>query len=405
MLINLNKKKILIGITGSISIYKTCEIIRLFIKSNAEVYVVMTEDAIKFISPILFEGLTRNKVLCKDTESWSSYLNHIDIGQKCDIFLIAPATMNTINKIANGISDNILLQTILAFSKKILIAPSTNTNMLLNEISKNSIEKLQKLKYIFIKSQKKILACGTEGDGALAEPIEIFYEVSKSLLSNDFWADRNVIVTSGGTVEKIDDVRYISNFSTGKMGNSLALSLYLRGAKVTLLSSANNSNMPNGIKIIKFKSSQELYENLEEVIKKLDKTKKPYIFMLSAVSDFIPEYRKGKIKKNENEDNLNLSLKKNIDILLNIDKKNTVSIGFKLEMNKEKSTQSAINSLNSKKIDAICLNILKDSNDFEKDSNNILFITQNNKIDLGTNSKINLSFKILDESSKLDGQK
>ena len=400
MLIKLDKKTILIGITGSISIYKICELIRLFKKSNAEVYIVMTENATKFISPLLFEGLSRNRVLYKNSESWSSYLNHIDIGKKCDIFLIAPATGNTINKIANGISDNILLQTTLAFTKNILIAPSANTNMLFNKITEESIKKLLKLKYIFIKSQNKILACGDKGYGALAEPKEIFYEVAKYLLLDNFWIDREVIVTGGGTIEKIDEVRYISNFSSGKMANSLVTALYLRGAKIIFLTSSQYENIPKNIKIVEVKSSEDIYRELNINIENLNRKKKPYLFMVSAVSDFIPTSIKGKIKK-ENKDNLLLNLKKNIDILSTINNQNLVLIGFKVEMNQKEAIQNATNSLINKKLDAICLNIFENSNNFGKINNNINFITKFDKKDLGIDKKINLAFKILDEGKKI----
>ena len=227
MQIDLTGKSVLLGVTGSISAYKACDIARLFVKAGADVHVVMTASSERFVSALTFEALTRNAVLTDASESWAGDLNHIDIGKKCDIFLIAPCSANSINKLSQGITDNILTQTAIAFTKKILIAPAANTQMLQNSFTQKSLHTLQKNSYSIISPQVKELACGDIGSGALADPQEIFYAGSRALLEESFWKERAVVVTGGGTREKIDEVRYISNFSSGKMAKSLCLSLYL----------------------------------------------------------------------------------------------------------------------------------------------------------------------------------
>ena len=232
MQVNLTGKSILLGVTGSISAYKACDLARLFIQAGAEVHVVMTNAAERFVSALTFEALTRNAVLTDSSESWSSTLNHIEIGKKCDVFIIAPATANTLNKLSKGIADNILTQSALAFKGQMLVAPAANTQMLANHYTTGSLKMLGVNDYVIISPQEKLLACGDVGNGALATPSEIFFETAKALLKEDFWEDRRIVVTGGGTREKIDEVRYISNFSSGKMANALCLSLYLKGADV-----------------------------------------------------------------------------------------------------------------------------------------------------------------------------
>jgi len=260
MNINLKDKNVALGVTGSISVYKACEIARLFIKAGANVHVIMTPSAKKFISPLTFEALTRNPVLCDESESWASSHNHIDTAKKCDILLIAPATANTLNKLSKGISDNILLQVALAFRGTILVAPAANTQMLSNHLTNGSLKMLRVNDVRIIASQNKLLACGDTGDGALAQPLEIFYHGAKALLEEDFWINRKVVVTGGGTREKIDEVRYLSNFSSGKMASSIATALYLRGADVCYITTADVSQLPLEVYTIEIDTAKEMLD-------------------------------------------------------------------------------------------------------------------------------------------------
>ncbi|MCK4442543.1 MAG: bifunctional phosphopantothenoylcysteine decarboxylase/phosphopantothenate--cysteine ligase CoaBC [Sulfurovaceae bacterium] len=422
MQIDLKGKKILLGVTGSISAYKACEVARLFIKSGASVQVVMTPSAERFVSSLTFEALTRNPVLTENSESWSTKLNHIDIGKSADVFVVAPATANTINKLSKGIADNILLQTALAFNKPLLIAPSANTNMIENHYTVGSLKMLAVNEVTIISSQSKLLACGDKGNGGLAEPLEIFYQTAKELLINNFWKDRKVVVTGGGTREKIDDVRYLSNFSSGKMANALATALYLRGADVCLITTANHSNIPNEIYTIDVEDAEEMLEYTIDSIRvakkgKMSKAtmnssqaihliqKRPYLFMASAVSDFTPKFPQiGKIKKSDIGNNWSIELKQNPDILKEINKDGITTIAFKAEMDSNKGFDNAKELLKRKSVDGVCYNLLEDSQSFGTDDNSIIFITKENSINLGKSDKLSLSFKILEESQKINNE-
>ena len=205
----LKNKNILVGVTGSIAIYKSLELIREFVKNGANVRVVMSDSAKKFITPLTFEALTREKVLDESSESWANDNNHIEIGKWADVFVLSPATANTINKLNHGIADNLLLQTALAYKKMIILAPSANTNMISHNSTKASLKMLKLINYKVVEPVEKVLACGDEGVGALAEVKDIYYATARELLKEEFWINRKVVVSGGGTIEKIDDVRYI----------------------------------------------------------------------------------------------------------------------------------------------------------------------------------------------------
>jgi len=381
---------ILIGVTGSIAIYKTLELIRLFIKNGDNVKVIMTKSAQSFITPLTFESLTNNQVLTEKTESWANEYNHIDIGKWADIFIIAPATANTINKLNAGIADNLLLQTYLAFTKEIIIAPAANTNMYLHPTTQNA---LKNLPHHIIEANSGLLACGDEGIGKMADIKDIFYKTLQVLNKDEFWSNKNVIVTAGGTIEKIDDVRYISNFSSGKMGENLALALYLAGANVTLLSSKQH-NLPKDIQIVPFESVKNLKILLDTLI-----PNNQYLFMAAAVSDYSPTPINGKIKKDKlNSDTWQLTLHKNIDILASIN--GIKKIGFKAETDEVNGLNSAKKALISKNCDAICFNLLT-KNNFGSDENEIIFITKNKEIKLPQNSKFEIAKQIIKETKNV----
>ncbi len=415
----LKDKKILLGVTGSIAVYKSLELVRLFVKAGADVKVVMSESAKKFVTPLSFETLTSNQVLDDTNESWVTDHNHIKTTQWCDLFVIAPATANTIAKLANAIADNMLLQCALAYPDTKILAPSANTNMLNNPITKGNLKMLAIANYEMVETQTKELACKTTGDGAMAEPIDIFWQGARALLKEDFWSDRRVIVTGGGTIEKIDDVRYLSNFSSGKMASSLATALYCKGADVNLIATRFEDNIPSNMHTIDVESSSEMLEYLIDSIRiakkgKLSQAtlmrdeqihliqKQPYLFMAAAVSDYIPEFTQdGKLKKEMLGDSFELSLTQNIDILDSIDKNGLVTVGFKAEMDKESATKNASKMIDSKSVDAVCLNILKDSSSFGTDTNKIEFITPDKIELLPSTQKLALSFDILEHAKNL----
>ncbi len=416
----LKEKKIILAVTGSISVYKALELARLFVKSGADVRVVMSEAAKKFVTPLTFETLTSNKVLDDTNEDWTNDHNHIKLAQWADIMVIAPATANTIAKLANAIADTILLQVALAFPEMKILAPAANTNMLEHPISQANLKMLGIANYQIIKTQTKELACKTTGDGALAEPIDIFYATARELLKQEFWADRMVMVTGGGTIEKIDDVRYISNFSSGKMAAAVATALYLRGADVNLISTKLPENLPKEMHKIDVEDSAEMYEYLVDSIRiakkgKVSKAtlmrdehihliqKTPYLFMAAAVSDYVPVFaQSGKLKKELLGENWTIEMKKNMDILSSIDKDGIKVIGFKAEMDDQTATVNAGNMLKNKKLDAVCLNILKNSSSFGTDTNEIEFITQESSTLIHKAPKIDVSFEILNNAKELE---
>ncbi len=408
----LQNKKILLGVTGSIAIYKSLELVREFVKAGAHVRVIMTPSAKKFITPLTFETLTSNKVLDDTNESWSDDFNHIKIGQWADVFVLAPTTANTIAKLANAIADNILLQSALAYAGVKILAPSANTNMLEHPISQANLKMLAIANYEILSTQTKELACKTTGDGAMADVMDIFYATARELLKDAFWLDRMVMVTGGGTIEKIDDVRYISNFSSGKMASALATALYLKGADVNLIATKFDTNLPNDMHTIEVEDSHEMHEYLVDSIRiakkgKISKPtligdehihriqKKPYLFMAAAVSDYVPAFsQQGKLKKEVLGEQFELSLEKNRDILASIDKEGINVIGFKAEMDANEATNSAKSMLENKNLDAVCLNLLKDSSSFGSDTNAIDFITAKETKKIPQNDKLSVALHI-----------
>ena len=419
MQIDLTGKSILLGVTGSISAYKACDVARLFVKAGASVHVVMTPAAERFVSALTFEALTRNPVLTEKSESWSSTLNHIEMGKACDVFVIAPATANTINKLSKGIADNILLQTALAFQKQLIVAPAANTQMLANHYTEGSLKMLKVNDIEIVAPQKKLLACGDEGSGALAEPEEIFYQSAKALLKEPFWTNRRVVVTGGGTREKIDEVRYISNYSSGKMAKAIATALYLRGADVCYITTKETTGLPNEIYTIEVEDAEEMLDYTTDAMRVAKKgvmtkasmnsseapqliQKRPYLFMVAAVADYKPKYpQSGKLKKRMLGETWALELTQTQDILSSLNKDGICTVAFKAEMDSAKGLENAKALLTQKGVDAVCYNLLKDAKSFGGDENEITFITRHAVTPLGRASKAILAQKILDNAKEL----
>ena len=415
----LKNKKILVAVTGSIAIYKTLELIRLYIKAGAIVKVIMTDSAKKFINPITFEAISQNKVLDENSENWDKNqdYNHIDIGKWSDIFVIAPASANTINKLANGIADNLLLQTALAYPRMKLLCPAANTNMIKNPLTQASLKMLKLCNFEIVSTVTKELVCKDVGDGAMAEPADIFDATCRELLKEEYWVNRRVVLSGGGTVEKIDDVRYISNFSSGKMATSLATALYYKGAEVCLVSTRGYENLPKGIHLIKVDGSLEMYEYLVDSLRVAKKgvltkptlmdnstptliLKKPYLFMVAAVSDYLPTYpQNGKLKKELIGTQWSLELKQNMDILKSLDKDGIYSVGFKAEMDETTALNSATSMMEKKNLDAVCLNILNENNNFGSDTNEIELILRNSSFEF-KGTKLDISLDILEKLEK-----
>lgn len=395
--LNLKDAKITLCVSSSISFYKAFEILSLLRHANAKVRVAMSEQTLKFCSPLAFEALSGECVLVGDSKP----LAHIEYA-KCDLMIIAPATANTINKIALGIADNAMLSCILACRAPKLIAPAANTAMLENPATQNSLKVLKERGFVVVNSCEKTLACGDVGKGALASPKDIVLSAARMLGGNSRISSINsripkVIITAGACYEMIDDVRAITNLSSGKMGLALAFAYYLRGFDVTLISSAQNlpKSMEN-LEFLSFKSSADLLEILKN--KKL--AKDDLLVMAAAISDYIPSQKaKGKIKKSGA--NLNLELKENIDILSSLKELKCKKIGFKMEMDEQNALSSAKNMLKNKALDAVCLNVLKAQNYFGSEQNEVLFITKNSQKMLKMASKHEIAAQIAKLSENL----
>lgn len=397
----LKDKKIALGVCGSIAIYKSIEILRNLQKLGAKVRIVMSDKSQDFIRPLLFETLSNYEVLCSQTQKWSqSPNNHIEIASWADLFLIAPCTANSINKIAYGIADNILLESFLAFDKTKLIAPAANTKMLENHATLESLEILKQRGISIINTQSKELACKQIGNGALAEPLEITYQVIRAFYQKDFWQDRQIGISSGGSREKIDSVRYLSNYSSGKMGASLALASYFLGANVTYIGSLLPYTLPLAIQTIHTETSQDFLQSIQKWQNSNISNKRPFLFMSAAISDYIPKNPLNyKLKKEQIGEEWNLSLKKNIDILQSLSPKQ-YTIGFKLES--QNGIQNATKALQEKHLDAICLNeITQDFTPLNSQKNHIVWIDKTGKKDLGECDKFSLALKILQEAENL----
>lgn len=414
----LDNRRVLVGVTASVSIYKSLELIRMFQKASATVRVVMSEEAKKFISPLMFESVTGYTALHLDSESWTNENNHIGFAKWGEVAVIAPATANTIAKLANAIADNLLLQTMLASKAPKVIAPAANTAMIEHPITKANLKMLSLCGYEIVEPCSKRLACGDVGNGALADVEDIFLASARELLKDDFWRYRNVVVTGGGSIERIDDVRYIGNFSSGKMADSLSVAAYILGADVTLISSKTQIKTTH-IERIKFESQSELAEKLDKTIMSAKEPKRtkptlidqkqievlqkpPYLFMASAVADFVPTHKTdGKIKKEQIGDDFCIQTKKSGDILASIQKEGIKTVGFKAETDWESALQNATLAMQKKGIDAICLNVLGGDINFGSDENEVLFLADSFSRQIDRGDKLKVAFEILELAKKL----
>ena len=389
----LKNKKILLAVCGSIAFYKAFEILSLLKKQGADVYVALSDGALEFCSVSGFEALSEHKILSSQTQNWQDGVNHIAYS-KMDIVLIAPASVNTINKLTAGICDNVFMQTLIAASHvPLVVAPAANNNMIEHFATQNSLEILKKNGALVVEPVLKTLACGDVGKGALASP-EVIVEAAIKRLSKPIFAGKKVVITGGATTEKIDDVRAITNFSSGKMARALARAFYYAGAEVKLLASFETANEP--FESFKFSSSSELLELCKSECEEAN-----LLVMCAAVSDFVPTKIDGKIKKEDVGESLNLSLKRNVDILQSLKEFKCKKIGFKLEISNESALKSARSILEKKGLDAVCLNILGEKNGFASEQNEVNFITKDDEILLPLASKDEIAEHIVELAANL----
>lgn len=369
----LKDKNIVLGVTGGIAIYKALDVVSKLKKLGANIDVIMTKNATKFVTPLTFESMSQNKVISDMFEKvvyWD--IEHISLAKKADIFAIIPATANVVGKIANGIADDMLTTTVMATNAKVLIAPAMNTNMYNNPIYKLNEEKLKKFGYDFIKPGSGRLACGDKGDGKLASSKKIVKKIKYDLLKTNELEGKKVLVTAGPTIEKIDPVRYITNHSSGKMGYEVAKAAKIKGAEVTLITGPSNIEKPD-VNVINVTSADEMYK---EAIKYIDYD---VVIMAAAVSDYKPKNKfNNKVKKSN--DNMILELKRNKDILFEFgkNKEDQILVGFAAESNNLE--EYAIKKINDKNLDFIVANnITNKEAGFKSDNNKALIIDNNNR--------------------------
>ena len=386
----LQGKHIVLGITGSIAAYKSCILIRGLIKAGAEVQIIITPAGKEFITPLTLSTLTSRPVISdffdRRDGSWHS---HVDLGLWADAMIIAPATASSIGKMANGIADNMLITTYLSMKAPVFVAPAMDLDMYRHPTTQENLARLRKNGVNIIEASEGELASHLIGKGRMEEPENIIQYISDWFYNNEngisnFLEGKTVLITAGPTYEKIDPVRFIGNYSSGKMGYALAEECAMRGAKVILVSGpVNLTPIHNNIKLIQVESAAEMLEACKKVF-----TQSDIAIFCAAVADFTPEYKEGqKIKREKGEQLLRLIPTKDIAAVLGkMKNKKQKTIGFALETNHE--IENATEKLHKKNLDFIVLNSLQNPGaGFQYDTNQISIITPNERIDFPLKTK------------------
>ena len=388
----LTRKNILLGITGSIAAYKSVDLARRLTEEGASVNVVMTEAAARFISPYTLQSVTGKPV---HIDLFKDPFDHLNLPAESDLFIIAPATANTINKLSCGIADNLISNIWLAYEGKALIAPAMNARMYRNRLVQKNIKEMKKYGIDFVGPVSGSLACGEEDIGRMSEVPEIV-EAAISALSTKDLSGQKIIVTAGPTIEPIDPIRYISNRSSGKMGYAVAKAAVRRGADVTLISGPSHERPVSGAEFVSIETASQMESAIS---KHLPKT--TAVIMAAAVADFRPS-SKAKVKLDKTTINT-LDLKKNADLLLKLGKKKgkLKLIGFAAETGN--NLDNAVNKLKKKNLDLIVLNdVTQKGAGFDVDTNIITIITKKGDVsEYPLMKKIEAADVILDRLLKL----
>ncbi|MEO8721556.1 MAG: bifunctional phosphopantothenoylcysteine decarboxylase/phosphopantothenate--cysteine ligase CoaBC [Ginsengibacter sp.] len=384
-------KKILLCITGSIAAYKSVLLVRLLIKSGAEVKVIMTKSAKDFVSPLTFSTLSKNEVF-SDLSVEGNWINHVILGRWADVMLIAPASCNTIAKMVNGICDNLLLAVYLSSKCPVLIAPAMDEDMWQHPATQKNIRELQQNGHNFLPVNCGELASGLHGEGRMSEPEEIMKYLEDFFVKESTLKGKKVLVTAGPTYEAFDAVRFIGNHSSGKMGVAIAEEFLARGADVKLILGPSQINVDKKIKTERITSAKEMYEACMKSFDSFD-----IIVMAAAVSDYTPKNKtESKIKKGSN--GLLIELIQTKDILYEAGKLKSelqTLVGFALETDDEK--ENALKKLSKKNADLIVLNSLNDEGaGFGFDTNKITIIDRNqHEYDFPSKTKKELAADII----------
>ncbi len=390
----LKDKTILVGVTGSIAAYKAATLVSMLVKTGAEVRVLMTKNATNIINPITFETLSGHKCFIDTFDrNFEFKVSHVSLAQKADIFLIAPATANTIAKVANGMADDMLTSVFLAAKCPKVICPAMNTAMYENPITQDNLEKCKKFGFKILEPATGLLACGKNGKGKMPEPQEIFEFIENEISFEKDFLGKKILVTAGPTQEAIDPVRFITNHSSGKMGYAIAKIAAARGAQVTLISGPVSLNPPQNAKTIKITNAKEMLEAVKENFPDSD-----IVIKSAAVADFRPKNISAeKIKKTGEE--ISIELERTDDILAFLGKNKKpgqILCGFSME------TQSLIENskkkLSAKNLDLIIANNLKTPGaGFQADTNQATIISKDFQKELPLMQKEELASRILDE--------
>ena len=390
----LSGKTVLLGVTGSIAAYKIASLASALKKLDADVHVLMTENAVNFINPITFESLTGNKCLVDTFDrNFQFQVEHVSIAKKADVVMLAPASANVIGKIAHGIADDMLTTTIMACKCPVYIAPAMNTNMYENPILQDNIDILKKFGYHVIDPACGYLACGDTGAGKMPEPEVLLSYITKEIAFEKDLIGKKILITAGPTQEAIDPVRYITNHSSGKMGYALAKMAMLRGAEVTLVSGQTAITPPPFVDFVSIVSAKNMFDEVTARSNDQD-----IIIKAAAVADYRPaSVSDEKMKKSD--DQMSIALERTDDILkyLGEHKKGKQFLcGFSMETSNMISNSRA--KLVKKNLDMIAANCLKvDGAGFQGDTNVLTLITQNEEVSLDLMSKEDASNIILDK--------
>ncbi len=370
----LGNKTIVLGVTGSIAAYKAAEIASQLIQAGAKVHVVMTEEAIQFVSPVTFRAITGRPVVTEMFDLASEFsIEHVSLAKAADVVVIAPATANVIAKLAAGIADDMLCCTVLATKAPVLIAPAMETDMYTNPVTRDNVSKLRARGSVIIGPDIGWLASGRAGLGRLADIDEIIAGISQVLGRGGDLAGRHIVVTAGGTQEPIDPVRYIGNRSSGKMGYALAEAARDRGSKVTLITAPSSLPERVGLNIIRVRTAEEMRQAVESVTPKADA-----LIMAAAVADYRPtSSAKDKIKKGKA--GLVLGMECTPDILGTV-KGNLIKVGFAAETSN--LVENAGDKLEQKKLDFVVANdVTASDSGFGADTNRVIIIDRKGKVE------------------------
>ena len=389
----LTGKTIVLGVTGSIAAYKIANLASMLVKLNADVHVIMTQNATHFITPMTFETLTNNKCIVDTFDrNFNFDVKHVSLAKRGDLFLVAPCTANVIGKVANGICDDMLTTTIMATKAPVLFSPAMNTGMWENPVLQDNLKKLQHYGYHVIEPVVGRLACGDTGSGKMPSEETLLEHILLHLAREKDLKGKRLLITAGPTQEAIDPVRFISNRSSGKMGYALAKMAVLRGAQVTLVSGPVSIAPFAGIETVAVRSAQQMFEAVSERSAESD-----VVIMCSAVADYKPaSYSEQKMKKGDND--ISIPLTRTQDILgwLGDHKQaGQVLVGFSMET--ENLIENSRRKLTKKHADLICANsIASEQTGFAVDTNKVTLITQENVTELPLCTKEETADLILD---------